>query len=65
MYLNDVKKNISIPYFQIQVFDDNGRIVKVFQDEYLASVCSLNIFHPTRNVLVGGNSSGRIHVFME
>lgn len=50
---------------RIQVYDCEGNILRNLSDpEVLGSVCSLNVFHPTRNVLVGGNSSGRVHVFM-
>ncbi|XP_061181580.1 WD repeat-containing protein 76-like [Saccostrea echinata] len=50
---------------QIQVYDSEGKILRNLTDpDSLGSVCSLNAFHPTRNVLVGGNSSGRLHVFM-
>lgn len=34
-------------------------------DDLLGSVCSRNGFHPTLNVVAGGNSSGRVHVFRE
>ncbi|XP_052528304.1 WD repeat-containing protein 76 [Tympanuchus pallidicinctus] len=51
---------------QIEVFQDTGVLLHAFcSPECLGSVCSINAFHPTRNVLVGGNSSGRLHVFME
>uniref|UniRef100_A0A669PCM0 WD repeat-containing protein 76 n=1 Tax=Phasianus colchicus TaxID=9054 RepID=A0A669PCM0_PHACC len=51
---------------QIEVFQDTGELLHAFcNPECLGSVCSINAFHPTRNVLVGGNSSGRLHVFME
>ncbi|XP_074660595.1 WD repeat-containing protein 76-like [Tubulanus polymorphus] len=40
-----------------------GEILHRYRDSELASVNSLNVFHPTRNILIGGNSSGRIHVF--
>lgn len=33
------------------------------RSEYMVSVQSVCVFHPTRNVLVGANSSGRTHVF--
>ncbi|KAL5007573.1 hypothetical protein ScPMuIL_016379 [Solemya velum] len=49
---------------QIELFNGEGNMIAVLQDEYLASVCSLNSFHPTQNILAGGNSSGRVHVFM-
>ena len=53
--------------FQIELFSVDGKLVKAFTDgqENLASVCSLNVFHPTRNILIGGNSSGRVHVFKD
>jgi WD40 repeat protein len=35
----------------------------VLRAEFLASVCSRNAFHPTLNVIAGGNSSGRVHIF--
>ncbi|XP_072201642.1 WD repeat-containing protein 76 [Excalfactoria chinensis] len=51
---------------QIEVFQDTGLLLHAFcSPELLGSVCSINAFHPTRNILVGGNSSGRLHVFME
>ena len=33
------------------------------QDDQLDSVCVRNAFHPSLNVLAGGNSSGRVHIF--
>ena len=64
MKYND-QKNCCDLTLQIEVFDDHGQILHNFMDEEnLGSVCSLNAFHPTRNILVGGNSSGRLHVFM-
>ncbi|XP_059809040.1 WD repeat-containing protein 76 isoform X1 [Hypanus sabinus] len=51
---------------QIEVFHSTGIKVHEFKDaEWLASVCSINVMHPTKNILVGGNSSGRLHVFMD
>ncbi|XP_072326491.1 WD repeat-containing protein 76-like isoform X1 [Scyliorhinus torazame] len=51
---------------QIEVFHDTGARVHEFSDaEWLGSVCSINVMHTTQNVLVGGNSSGRLHVFMD
>ncbi|XP_013784880.1 WD repeat-containing protein 76-like [Limulus polyphemus] len=49
---------------QIEVFDVNGDCAYTFMGESLGSVCSINAFHPTELVLAGGNSSGRVHVFM-
>ncbi|NWS14707.1 WDR76 protein, partial [Pachyramphus minor] len=49
---------------QINVFQDTGKLLHSFYSlDYLSSVCSINVVHPRRNILVGGNSSGRLHVF--
>ncbi|NXT95483.1 WDR76 protein, partial [Anhinga rufa] len=49
---------------QIQVFRDTGKLLHSFYNlDCLGSVCSINVVHPTKNILVGGNSSGRLHVF--
>ncbi|KFV14925.1 WD repeat-containing protein 76, partial [Tauraco erythrolophus] len=49
---------------QIEVFQDTGKLLHSFCNiDCLASVCSINVVHPTKNILVGGNSSGRLHVF--
>ncbi|KAM4675404.1 WD repeat-containing protein 76 [Discoglossus pictus] len=51
---------------QIEVYHESGDLLHTFYDsEYLGSVCSINAMHPTRNLLVGGNSSGRLHVFRD
>nr|XP_033776251.1 WD repeat-containing protein 76 [Geotrypetes seraphini] len=50
---------------RIEVFHENGQLVHSFYDaDYLCSVCSINAMHPTRHILAGANSSGRVHVFM-
>ncbi|XP_037250958.1 WD repeat-containing protein 76 [Falco rusticolus] len=50
----------------IEVFQDTGKLLHTFYNlNCLASVCSINVVHPSKNVLVGGNSSGRLHVFKE
>ncbi|NXK55449.1 WDR76 protein, partial [Chauna torquata] len=49
---------------QIEIFQDTGKLLHSFYNvDYLGSVCSINVVHPSKNVLVGGNSSGRLHVF--
>ncbi|NXD65392.1 WDR76 protein, partial [Eolophus roseicapillus] len=49
---------------QIEVFQDTGKLLHSFSNlDCLGSVCSINVVHPSRNILVGGNSSGRLHVF--
>ncbi|XP_057636935.1 WD repeat-containing protein 76 [Chionomys nivalis] len=49
---------------RVEVFHETGQSVYSFLGECLVSVCSLAVMHPTRYVLAGGNSSGRLHVFM-
>jgi len=50
---------------QIEVFYNQGISYQPhgLRSDNLASVCSINAFHPTLDVLAGGNSSGRVHVF--
>ncbi|XP_023971358.1 WD repeat-containing protein 76 isoform X1 [Physeter macrocephalus] len=50
---------------RVEIFHERGKWVHSFLGgECLASVCSINAMHPTRYILAGGNSSGKIHVFM-
>ncbi|NXW41679.1 WDR76 protein, partial [Nyctiprogne leucopyga] len=49
---------------QIEIFQDTGKLLHSFYNlDCLSSVCSINVVHPSKNILVGGNSSGRLHVF--
>uniref|UniRef100_A0A8B9FYZ7 WD repeat-containing protein 76 n=1 Tax=Amazona collaria TaxID=241587 RepID=A0A8B9FYZ7_9PSIT len=51
---------------QIKVFQDTGKLLHSFFNlDCLGSICSINVIHPSRNILVGGNSSGRLYVFKE
>jgi len=51
---------------QIDVYSDQGDHFPMSdKGEYLASVCSIVKCHPTQDIVVGGNSSGRVHVFKE
>lgn len=38
-------------------------MVSTLKGDSLGSVCSRNAVHPTRNIVCGGNSSGRVHIF--
>jgi WD40 repeat protein len=40
-------------------------LIKNLMSDNLGSVCSRNAIHPTMNLVVGGNSSGRVHLFRE
>ena len=53
--------------FQIDIFSSEKRGFPAMQltDEYLNSVNSLNVFHPTLNLLAGGNSSGKVYLWSE
>ncbi|XP_038606137.1 WD repeat-containing protein 76 isoform X2 [Tachyglossus aculeatus] len=49
---------------RIEVFHAAGRLLHSFaHEDWLGSVCSINALHPSRPVLAGGNSSGKVHVF--
>ncbi|XP_052064961.1 WD repeat-containing protein 76-like [Mytilus californianus] len=49
---------------QIDVYGVNGRKVLAMKDEeYLGSVCSLTVLGRNQDVMVGANSSGKLHVF--
>ncbi|XP_074467734.1 WD repeat-containing protein 76 [Sebastes fasciatus] len=51
---------------RVEVFHEGGRPQHTFtDDENLNTVLSVTAFHPTRNVLLGGNASGRLHVFSD
>jgi hypothetical protein len=49
---------------QMDVFTDTGDHHFNLKGDDLASICSIVKCHPTRDIVVGGNSSGRVHVFM-
>lgn len=49
----------------VQVFHQSGQLLHCFTDDNLTTVQSVVAFHPTRNALLGGNSTGRLHVFAE
>ncbi|XP_076471667.1 WD repeat-containing protein 76-like [Babylonia areolata] len=49
---------------RMEAFGADGRLLHEFQGDILSSVCSVVQFHPSQNVLVGGNSSGYIFPFM-
>uniref|UniRef100_A0A8C5LIY9 WD repeat-containing protein 76 n=1 Tax=Jaculus jaculus TaxID=51337 RepID=A0A8C5LIY9_JACJA len=49
---------------QVDIFHETGRNVHSFFGDCLLSVCSLSVMHPTRYILAGGNSSGKLHVFI-
>ncbi|XP_068173569.1 WD repeat-containing protein 76 isoform X2 [Antennarius striatus] len=51
---------------RVQVFHENGQLQHSFVDgENLHTVLSVTAFHPTRNALLGGNASGRVHIFTD
>ena len=51
---------------RVQVFHESGQPHHSFaDDENLNTVLSVTAFHPTRNALLGGNASGRLHVFSD
>ncbi|XP_043099282.1 WD repeat-containing protein 76 [Puntigrus tetrazona] len=51
---------------QIQVYHESGRRLHTFQDmDHLTTVCSITAFHPSRNALLGGNSTGKLYIFTD
>jgi hypothetical protein len=48
---------------QVYSAQSGYQIASVQSDEWMGSCQSLTVFHPTLNILVGANSSGRIHLF--
>jgi len=48
---------------QIDILSDKGVPYPSLQGEHLGSICSLIAYHPTQEIVVGGNSSGRVHYF--
>ena len=49
---------------QINAFTDAGMKLPAIRAKLLQSVCSVVKCHPTQNVVVGGNSSGTVHVLV-
>lgn len=51
---------------QIDLIGCDGKLLHTFHDngDLLQSVTSLNAFHPSLPFMAGGNSSGRVFVFM-
>ncbi|XP_056135267.1 WD repeat-containing protein 76 [Lampris incognitus] len=51
---------------RVDVFHESGQLQHSFgNQDHLSTVLSVTAFHPTRNALLGGNNSGRLHVFAE
>jgi len=48
---------------QIDVLSDKGTPYPSLKGEHLGSICSLIAYHPTQEIVIGGNSSGRVHYF--
>ena len=49
---------------RINVFTDKGRNFPM-NSKYLKSVCSIVKCHPSQDIVVGADSYGEVHVFME
>jgi len=47
-----------------RVEGDQMRMEKALRGDQLGSVCSVVAMHPNKMVVIGGNSSGAVHVFM-
>ena len=52
--------------FKVQVFHETGQLQHSLRDkENLTTMQSVTMFHPSRNAVLGGNSSGRLHLFTD
>ena len=49
---------------QLDVYSDQGQLIQTLKGDSLGSICSVVKCHPSLDVIAGGNSSGRVHVFM-
>lgn len=49
---------------RIEVFSSSGTLQHKLMGDSLTSICSLVDVHPDRFVVAGGNSSGRLHIFV-
>ncbi|XP_054626423.1 WD repeat-containing protein 76 isoform X2 [Dunckerocampus dactyliophorus] len=50
----------------VQVFHESGRSLHIFKDDkHLNTVLSVTAFHPCRKAFLGGNASGRLHIFSD
>ncbi|KAG0428358.1 hypothetical protein HPB47_024644 [Ixodes persulcatus] len=50
---------------RVEVFSSAGTLLHTLKGDSLTSICSLVDVHPDHFVVAGGNSSGRVHVFVE
>ena len=64
LYRGVFKLFLQLLFFQIQMFNGDAKLLHTFSDDLLASVASLNVVHPTLNIIAGGNSSGRVTAFV-
>ncbi|XP_048119696.1 WD repeat-containing protein 76 isoform X2 [Alosa alosa] len=49
---------------RVKVFHESGQLTHVFESpDCLTTVCSITALHPSQGALLGGNASGRLHVF--
>ncbi len=49
---------------RIDAFSSTGDLLCTLRGDNLGSVCSIVKCHPSTDMVVGGNASGRVHVFM-
>jgi len=48
---------------QIDAISDKGVYYHSLKGEHLGTICSIVTCHPTQDIVIGGNSSGRVHIF--
>jgi len=50
-------------YFQIQVYSSTGHVLHNLMSTDMTTYCPVIEVHPTQAIYVGGNASGRLHIF--
>ena len=48
---------------QIDALSDKGVYYPSLKGEHLGTICCIVACHPTQDIVIGGNASGRVHIF--
>lgn len=54
---------LSLLYFQLQIYHSDGNLLHTLISDRMTTYCPVIEVHPTQAIYVGGNSSGRLHIF--
>lgn len=47
----------------MQVYSEKGVLVRELRSDAMNTVCSVITVHPTKPIIVGGNGSGKVHIY--